>query len=324
MEYRILGNSGMTVSRLCVGGCPMGGYNWGQVDDVDLLETIHFAVENGITMFDTADTYGLGHSEEVLGKALGKERKDIVIATKFGVRYSNGHSYYDNSSEYIEDAIVGSLKRLKTDYIDLYQIHYRDYVTPIEVVVEKLSELRQRGLVRYFGLSNIFQKDISELIPFKHEFVSFQNEYSLATRKNEEIIREVSETLELTPMTWGSLGQGILSGKYNKDVIFGTDDRRSKDIYVNFHGDKLMKNLEIVEMLSSIACNYNKSIPATAIRFILDHIKDSIVLVGVKNKRQLKSNLEALDWKLFLSDIKQLLNISESNYCEQSTIGLEN
>ena len=311
MEYVLLGNSGLNVSRLGMGGCPMGGYNWGQVYDDDLLEAVRFAVNNGITMFDTADTYGLGHSEEILGKALGEKRKDVVIATKFGVRYLNGQSFYDNSSGYIEEAVVGSLIRLKTDYIDLYQIHYRDSKTPIEVVVEKLLELRQRGLIRFFGLSNIYHEDITELLPYKNEFVSFQNEYSLATRKNERIIQEIAKTLELTPITWGSLGQGILSGKYNKDAAFGTDDRRSRDVYVNFHGDKILKNLEIVAVLRSIASTYDKPIPAAAIRFILDYMKQSIVLVGVKNSKQLESNMEALNWELSLGDINQLLNISD-------------
>jgi aryl-alcohol dehydrogenase-like predicted oxidoreductase len=295
-----------------MGGCPMGGYNWGQVCDTDSVETIHFAIDEGITIFDTADIYGLGHSEEVLGKTLGDRRKEIVIATKFGVRYSNGKSVYDNSPEYIEKAIIGSLKRLRTDYIDLYQIHYRDE-TSMEIVVNKLLELRKRGLIRFIGLSNIYSGDIEELIPFKNEFVSFQNEYSLATRKNEATIQEINTVLEFTSMTWGSLGQGILTGKYTKDTVFDANDRRSKDIYVNFHGEKLLKNLKIVEVLKEIALDHSKSIPATAIRFILDYLKNSVVLVGIKNLKQLHSNLEAVDWKLSSEDIKQLLIISDSD-----------
>lgn len=288
----------------------MGGYGWGEVCDADLSETVHAALDSGITVFDTADVYGLGHSEEILGKALGKQRRQTVIATKFGVRYVGGKSVYDNSPAHIEKAVTGSLKRLGTDYIDLYQVHYRDKSTPMEVLVGKLCELRDRGLVRYFGLSNIYAGDITELIPFKNEFVSFQNEYSLVARKNESAIQGISGLLELTPMTWGSLGQGILSGKYTKDTVFSSDDRRSRDVYVNFHGERFSRNLRIVEAVREVAGACDKPVPATAIRFILDYLARSVVLVGIKNKTQLRGNLESVDWQLSPEELSNLLTVS--------------
>lgn len=311
MESIILAHSDLRVSRLCMGGCPLGEYGWGAVDHAELVRAVQMAVDNGITIFDTADVYGLGSSEKTLGQALEGRRKDVVIASKFGVRIENGKTFYDNSREWINKAVDASLQRLNTDYIDLYQVHYRDGKTPIGDIVLSLQDLQRKGKIRYFGLSNVTVSDIPELIPYQDHFVSFQDEYSLATRKNEKIIQGVQHTLSLTPMTWGSLGQGILTGKYGKDTCFSKDDRRSRDIYVNFHGDKLIHNLEIVEVLKQIATSIGHSVAAVAIRFILDYIKESIVLVGIKNERQLTSNLESMDFALNQKQIEQLLEISK-------------
>lgn len=298
MEKIKLKGSDLIVSRLCIGGCPMGQYGWGAVSKDELIAAVREAIEIGVNFFDTADTYGLGTSEKTLAEAIGARRNDVVIATKFGVRVENGKTFYDNSSEWIRTACENSLRRLKTDYIDLYQIHYRDSETPIEYVVETLETLKKEGKIRYYGLSNTYAKDIAELEKSNGRFVSIQDEYSLACRKNEKDLIECSNKLNLTPLTWGSLGQGILTGKYNKDSTFGDNDRRSRDLYVNFHGDKLIKNLSIVETLREIAKMVNKSIPSIAIRWILDYLNDSVVITGIKNTVQLRSNVEALDWKL--------------------------
>lgn len=293
-----------------MGGCPMGQYGWGAVQEEELLSAVSEAVENGINFFDTADTYGLGTSEKTLAKALDSRKNDVVIADKFGVRVENGHTFYDNSPEWIEKALAGSLQRLERDYIDLYQIHYRDNVTPIESVVEALERLKEKGYIRYYGLSNIHEDDLGELKKYKGCFVSFQDEYSLACRKNEADIFKAQEQLDITPMTWGSLGQGILTGKYSKDSVFGKDDRRSRDIYVNFHGEKLAKNLQIVENMKPIAANHGKTPASAAIRFILDYIQDSVVLCGAKNPGQIRANAEAADWKLEPEELELLDKIS--------------
>ena len=146
MEYISLQNSDLNVSRICMGGCPMGQYGWGQVDEKKLIRAVEQALEEGVNFFDTADTYGLGTSEKTLAKALGSKRQEAVIADKFGVRVENGHTFYDNSPEWIEQALEGSLKRLNTDYIDLYQIHYRDNKTPIGEVVETLERMKKKGI----------------------------------------------------------------------------------------------------------------------------------------------------------------------------------
>lgn len=311
MEYIILKNSDLKVSRLCMGGCPMGGYGWGKTDEEKLIDAVHTAMDQGINFFDTADTYGLGQSENTLGKALGNRRNDVAIATKFGVRVGDGKTVYDNSPKWIREALEASLKRLGTDYVDLYQVHYRDDVTPISIVVEMLEGLKKQGYIRYYGLSNIHKEDIPEIKEFSGKFVSFQDEYSLACRKNETDMIEIAKTLGMTPLTWGSLGQGILTGKYTQDNInFGADDRRSRNIYVNFHGEKLMKNLEIVEVLKKIAARHGKTVPSVALRFILDFLPGSVVLCGAKRPSQILGNVEAMGWKLDQDEIEMLDEVS--------------
>lgn len=310
MEYINLKNTDLKVSRFCMGGCPMGGYNWGKVEQDELVGAIRKAIHTGVNFFDTADTYGLGQSEKTLAKGLGANRKDVIIETKFGVRVEGGKTFYDNSPAYIEAALDNSLRRLETDYIDIYLIHYRDGSTPMEDVVGKLIDLREKGKIRYFGLSNITAQDIEEIKPFKGLFVNCQNEFSLACRKNEDDLRRLQSELDLTPMTWGSLGQGILTGKYDFNSKFGDDDRRRLDIYVNFHGEKLKKNMEIVNVLREIAVNRGQTLSACAIRFILDCLPESVALAGIKRADQLISNLDAMGWSFTPDEYRALDQVS--------------
>lgn len=310
MEYITIKGTDLNVSRLCLGGCPMGGYGWGKVEDTELINTIRAALHAGITMFDNADTYGLGHSEEILGKGLAEHRKHVVIATKFGVRVENGKTFYDNSPKYIKSACERSLKRLGTDYIDLYQVHYRDGITPVGDLVQALEGLKAEGKIRYYGLSNIHSGDVKEYRQYIGSFVSVQNEYSLACRKYENDLTEMCKELQLTPLTWGSLGQGILTGKYDESSLFGSDDRRSRDIYENFHGKKLIKNMRIVDAMKPIAERYGVSVAAVAVRFILDQIPDSIVLAGAKKAEQILGSIESMGWCLSGEEVRLLDEIS--------------
>lgn len=315
LEHIFLKNSGICVPRLCVGGCPFGQYGWGQVNEECILDAIAYSMDNELSFFDTADVYGLGKSEELLGKALIGKRHNAVIATKCGVRIKNEKTFYDNSNEWIKSACTGSLNRLQTDYIDIYQIHYRDGMTPLADIVESLDYLKAKGYIRAYGLSNIHEKDRNELLQFTGLFCLFQDEYSLACRKNEDDILMFSKYMSLTPLTWGSLGQGVLTGKYSTtgNASFGKDDRRSRQEYVNFHGEKFLNNLKIVEVISKISAETGKSHAAIALRFILDYIADSCVIAGVKNRDQVKSNMQALDWNLSDKHIIKLLDISKKH-----------
>ncbi len=303
----------LEVSAMCLGGCPLGGYGWGETQRNELLSAVKTAVDCGINFFDTADTYGLGESERLLGEALGESKNEVIITTKFGVRVDGGKTFYDNSRDYIFQAVEGSLRRLNRDYIDLYQVHYRDGITPLADVAESLEILKKQGKIRYYGLSNIHDNDKEEIKSFGKDnpFVSFQDEYSLACRKNEQEMFSFRDECGMTPLTWGSLGQGILTGKYDKNCKFETNDRRSRDIYVNFHGEKLLKNLEIVEVMREIAQEIDKPVSTIAIRWILDYLKGSVVLVGAKRPSQVLDNVKALTWTLTKKQIDKLEKISK-------------
>lgn len=311
MEYTTLKNTDIKVSRLCMGGCPMGGYGWGNVSENELIDAVRAALDSGVNFFDTADTYGLGQSERTLSKALGSDRNKAVIATKFGVRVENSKTFYDNSPEYIVKALDASLERLGTDHVELYQMHYRDGATPLWAVVETLEKLKESGKILSYGLSNIHSEDFAEVSRFAGKFASCQDEFSLACRKNEADLNYLHDEIGVTPMTWGSLGQGILTGKYDINAAFGSDDRRSREIYVNFHGDKLRQNLRIVDSLRTVAQCHGKTVAACAIRWILDTMPDSIVIAGVKRPAQLISNAQAFGWHLDAAEISELNEVSK-------------
>jgi aryl-alcohol dehydrogenase-like predicted oxidoreductase len=299
------------VSRLGFGCCPMGGHGWGITDEKELIEAVATAMDYGINFFDTADVYGIGVSEKVLGRALRGKRDKAVIATKFGVRREYDKFFYDNSLNWIEKAITFSLSRLQTDYIDLYQIHYWDKKTPIEEVCNYLGDLQKQGKILAFGVTNIDLIDKGFVQPID-KLATFSFEYSLANRIHESQINSMHEKLGPCFLSWGSLGQGILSGKYNQNSKFAENDRRRRKIYCNFHGEKLEQNLRIVNYIQSILPYYkNKTIVQIAIRWILDYIPFSIALTGIKRKEQLIENIGALNWKLNKEHIVKLCELSD-------------
>jgi myo-inositol catabolism protein IolS len=306
MEYTVLGDSDLRVSRLGFGGCPMGGHGWGAVDLSEIERAIHIALDHGVNLFDTADIYGFGESEKVLGRVLKTRRDEFVVATKFGVRRIGSKITYDNSPGWIEKALEMSLKRLGVECIDLYQIHYKDESTPWEEIFETLERKREQGKIRYYGLSNIFYKDVAHL-ELPDATVSFQLEYSLANRAYEMDILEMAKEKMLGFLSWGSLGQGILSGKYRHDTRFPQDDRRSRKVYENFHR-KFERNLALVEIMKQIGKHKKKSLPQIAIRWIMDNLEFGVALVGVKTTSQIRDNLGTFGWRLRADEVELLKN----------------
>ena len=298
MEFVQLKGLAQKASRLCMGGCPAGEYGWDHVSRQEVEAAILHAVDLGVNFFDTADTYGLGRSEETLGEVLRGRREKVILATKFGVRMEQGRTFYDNSPTYIDSALKASLARMRTDYIDLYQVHYLDGVTPISQMMETLLKHKRQGAIRGIGLSNINPADLPAFKPYASELAGFQNHYSLAHRNDEVSILQIAETLDIIPMTWGSLGQGILTGKYGKNVSFESDDRRSRPVYDNFYGEKLEKNLRIVETMESMAEKYKVPVSSVAIRWILETLPHSVVITGVKSPRQIEDNAKAFSFAL--------------------------
>ncbi|MEG2316271.1 MAG: aldo/keto reductase [Clostridia bacterium] len=310
MDTILLKGISLPVSRLCVGGCPAGEYGWGATNHEEIEGALRRAVELGLNFFDTADTYGLGRSESNMGEALHACRDQVVIATKFGVRVENGKTFYDNSPAYIERALGESLKRLRTDVIDLYQIHYLDGHTPAAEVMEALLRHKRQGDIRAIGLSNVTPEQAEAFLPYANEISTFQNHFSLAHRADEAAMRRIASELAISPLTWGSLGQGILTGKYGADLHFDASDRRSRAIYDNFYGEKLAHNLRIVEAMRPIAQAHDVPIAAVAVRWILDTMPQSIVIAGMKNPSQAQSNAIALSFCLSAEEVRQLNEVS--------------
>ncbi len=310
MESIALKQTDLTVSRLCIGGCPAGEYGWGNVSRAEVEQAMLHAVEHGINFFDTAETYGLGRSEETLGDTLRPYRDRVVIATKFGVRVENGKTWYDNSPAYLQASLAASLKRLKTDHIDLYQVHYLDGVTPIPVLMEALIRHQEQGHIRAIGLSNIAPDAVPALLPYTDHIATFQNHFSLAHRDDETAMRQISGALHAAPLTWGSLGQGVLTGKYDQTVHFTADDRRSRSIYDNFYGDKLLRNLRIVEAMRPIAKAHGVPVASVAVRWILDAMPGSVVITGVKSPQQAQDNALAMTFTLTPDQLAALDQVS--------------
>jgi myo-inositol catabolism protein IolS len=302
VEYITLGD--LKVSRLGLGCDQLGGHAWGVAEPVEMKRSVQSAVDLGVTLFDTADCYGRGQSESRLAEALGPRRKDVAIATKFGVRLDRtGVASRDNSAAWFERALAGSLRRLGTDYIDLYQVHYWDRTTPWPDILSRLERKREAGVIRWYGVSNeLLDPHVSHSRPMG--LVSCSFEFSLANRLNQERIESMRERWGVGFLSWGSLGQGVLSGKYDSIDGLGHEDRRRRPVYVNFHGERLDGNLRLVEKIRECSASYPGTTPAQiAIRWILNHFDFSVALVGAKTRAQVRENTAAVDLRLGESDM---------------------
>lgn len=294
-DVTLLGRSPEAVKRLAFGCEQLGGHAWGKVDARDVEAAIELAIERGIRIFDTADCYGRGESELRLARALAAYRNRVLVATKFGVRFTDaGEVYYDSSPQWAERALEQSLRRLGSEWIDLFQVHYWDGVTPVDALLERLERLREAWKIRWYGVTNFVPAAAELQYP---GLVSVSLEYSIAQRSAEGTARQMADA-GLTFLSYGSLGQGMLSGKYRSSACFGDDDRRSRAKYRNFHGATLTRNLRIVDALRARGDVHGATPAQMAIAWILHKIPNSIPLVGIKRPEQLMDVLGALDLSL--------------------------
>lgn len=315
MEYKPLGRTNLMISVLGFGGCPIGGHGWGKVKDDDSIAAIRKAARLGINFFDTADVYGLGHSEKILAKALGNYRKKVIIATKVGVRwnYKEKRSYRDLSPKHIREAAEDSLKRLKIDCIPLYQIHYPDPQTPISETMEALGELQKEGKIRYIGCSN-FSAELIDQTQKYGRLESLQTCYNLLGRDIEQFIIPTCRKWKMTIIAYGPLAQGFLTGKFNLKTKFGKDDRRSRKEYKHFHGRRFKANLIIVDKLKEMALKYKKTPVQVAIRWILDNDSIASAILGIQKPEEIEEDIGALGWKLAPKDRKELIKTAIKTY----------
>lgn len=303
MEYTQLGLTDLKISRIGFGCWAIGGHGYGVVDDNESIRAIHHALEMGINFFDTAGTYGFGHSEKILGKALRFHKRDVIVATKFGVAWTNsGRTYKDCSPKKIVKALEDSLKRLRLDFIPLYQIHWYDGKTPICDIMETLLKCQEVGKIRYIGCSNLPMSLINEAINYQR-IESFQCRYNVLQKENENDMLRCFKSLEMGVVTYGTLARGFLTGKFNRgNRIFGINDTRKA---CSLFGDEEFKrNLALIERLKAVSEQYGKTITQVAIRFVLDKPYVSCALVGHKNIEQVMDNMGASGWSLNPGDMK--------------------
>ena len=295
-ERVCLGRTTQTLARLAFGCEQLGGYEWGEVDAREIAAAIEVAIEQGVNVFDTADCYGRGESERRLGPIIKVHRDRVLLATKFGVRFSDaGSVWYDSSPRWAQQALEDSLRRLNTEVVDLLQMHYWDGVTPLLGLFDHLEKLRHQGKIRWYGITNHLPPEITpQAYP---GFVSVSLEYSLIERAHERAAERLGSAGS-TFLAHGSLGQGLLSGKYVGETHFHANDRRARTRYVNFHGERYARNQRIVQVLVREATKLGVLPSQAAIAWVLQKLPTSLALVGFKRVHQLREALGALSLTL--------------------------
>ncbi len=303
MQYRRLGKSSLIVSAIGL-GCMGMSQSYGTPDDQESTATIHHAIDRGITMLDTADMYGGGTNEELVGRAIAKRRNEVIVATKFGnMRQPDGRFLGVNGKpEYVQAACEASLERLKISTIDLYYLHRVDTSVPIEETVGAMARLIEQGKVRYLGLSEAGAKTIRRAHA-TYPIAALQSEYSIWTRDPEGEILSACRELGVGLVPYSPLGRGILTGQV-KSADFGPKDFRR--ISPRFQGENFNKNLELVQRIEKIAAEKNCTPAQLALAWVLAQGDDIVPIPGTKRRTYLDQNLGALDVKLTAADLKRI------------------
>ena len=300
MEYRNFGSSNLKSSVIGFGTWELGG-RYGGIVEKEVVSAIHRALDLGITLFDTAPAYGNGCSEEILGKALGSRRKDVVLVTKAGIGWNEKGEYvFDGSRDAIVEGVEDSLKRLRTEYIDLLVVHRPDVNAPLSEIAEALQEVQRSGKVHYVGVSNFTAVQLKECLP-AGTFTANQIGYNLFDRRMEETIA-FCHANGIGVMAYGSLCYGLLTGIMTKDSFSGDDKdwRKSGSAFGQalFEGDNLIKNLEVVEQLKEIARSLGKSLPQLAANWVLSNPGITVALTGCRRPVEIEDNVGAAGWSL--------------------------
>ncbi len=308
MQYRRLGKSSLVVSGLGLGCMGMSEF-YGAADEQESVATIHHALDRGITFLDTADMYGVGRNEELVGRAIASRRHEVIIATKFGnVRGSDGSFQGVNGRpEYVQQACEASLRRLRIATIDLYYQHRVDPKTPIEETVGAMARLVEQGKVRYLGLSEAGEGTIRRAHS-THPIAALQTEYSLWTRDPEEGILATCRELGIGFVPYSPLGRGFLTGRFQSATDLGDKDFRR--FSPRFQEENLQKNLEIVKGIESTAKEKGCTPGQLALAWVLAQGEDLVPIPGTKRRTYLNQNLGALAIHLSDADLKRLDQIA--------------
>jgi aryl-alcohol dehydrogenase-like predicted oxidoreductase len=308
MNTKNLGNSTLQISELGLGCMGMSEF-YGDTNDEESIKTIHRALELGINFFDTADMYGVGKNEILVGKAMKGKRDKFILATKFGNVRGNDGSFLgvNGKPEYVKQACEASLKRLNIDVIDLYYQHRVDPNVPIEDTVGAMSDLVKEGKVRYLGLSEAAPNTIRRANKV-HKISALQTEYSLWTRDPESELLDLCKELGITFVAYSPLGRGFLSGRFKPEQELPNNDYRRT--HPRFQKENISYNFKIVEQLEEIAKEKNCTTAQLALAWEL-HQKDFIVPIpGTKKIKYLEENIAAFNVKLSESDLKKINEIA--------------
>lgn len=311
MEQRNLGTSGLLVSSIGLGCNNFGG----RLDLEGTRAVIHAAFDHGITFFDTADVYGnQGGSETLMGQVLGDRRKDIVLATKFGLPMDGENGRLRGGSRrYIMSAVEASLRRLKTDWIDLYQYHKPDPLTPTEETLRALDDLVRQGKVRYIGCSNLPGWQVVEAQwTARHlglnSFVSCQDEYSLLVRKAEQDVAPVAARYGMGLLPYFPLASGMLTGKYRRGAPVPAGTRMAgTDRYARYQTER---SFDVVERLEAFAKARGRTMVELAFSWLLAKAPVSSVIAGATKPGQVAENVKAGNWKLTEAKLGEIEAIS--------------
>ena len=293
-ELSKLGKTDIKVNPIGLGTSAVGGHNlYPNLDEEQGKDVVRAAIENGVTLLDTAFIYGPGRSEELVGEVVKEyNREDVVIATK-GAHYFDGdETKLSNDPEFLKEQVENSLKRLQTDYIDLYYIHFPDEDTPKDKAVATLQELKEQGKIKAIGVSNFSLEQLKEANKDGHVDV-VQLEYNLLNRENEEILNYTAEN-NITFIPYFPLVSGLLAGKYDENTTF--NDLRADN--PEFQGERFKENLKKVDKLRDIAKEHNVEVAHIVLAFYLTKPSLDVIIPGAKRKDQVIDNLKTLDVKL--------------------------
>ncbi len=316
MKYRLLANTGIYVSELCLGAMTFGGTGVfkaiGALGQEEADALVHRSLDVGVNFFDTANVYSVGQSEEMLGKALGARRPDVIVATKVRGRMGEGPNQIGLSRVHIMQECDASLRRLGTDYIDLYQIHGHDPETDIQETLGALNDLVRAGKVRYIGCSNLTAWQLMKALGISRqqglaEFISTQSYYSIAGRELEREIIPLIDDQGLGLLPWSPLAGGFLSGKFTRD---GEDDPDARRTTFHFPPIDKTRAYVIIDVMREVATAHEASVAQIALAWLLHQPAVTSIIIGAKRIKQLDDNLSSVDVTLTDAELERLNTVS--------------
>ncbi len=312
MEQRRFGNTELLSSAIGFGTWEMSVRQYGHIDAADAGRAVQSAIDHGVTLFDTSETYGPFTSEALLGRALGTRRKDVVIVTKVGFTFRDDPDYpgfmktheRDSSARNIIERAEGCLRRLRTDYIDLLLIHFHDHRTPQEETIAGLRTLQEAGKIRHYGVSN-YTAPMLAACQQHGQLATNQVGYHLFDRRAEKAVLPYCRAEGIGFMAYGTLAFGLLSGAFTTETCFVDWDWRSRGDAFGlplFQREHFLKALRVVDKLKELAGDHGKSAAQLAIAWLLGRPGVTVALIGMRNEKELRENVAAADWRLSAED----------------------